>query len=291
MKRVYSGLLRVNAFSTKSFGEIIEQFEARRHTSDYMVGWIDCFANADQLGRGLVHTANYLESGEDLEPAQTLRVVNQELPDTLMGVFPKSSIHRLMQPLTNNTGMQRINWAKFLQGDLLGNNATVLQPHAQFAFLLDYVPNWKFAYKPGAMVQFQSFVPAEHAEKVFKQQILISQKSGMVPFLGVFKRHRQDQFLMTHAVDGYSFALDYAMTAKNHAGLKVLIERLSNIVIDHGGRFYFAKDSLLTPSLAKKFIGQKRLEKFAALKKQCDPQNVLQSELSRRLFPEMARTA
>ncbi len=178
MKRVYSGLLRVDAFATKNLSELFEQFEARRHEADYLVGWIDCFASGEALGRGLVHQANYLRPGEDREPAQTLRVANQELPDTLFGIMPKSAMGRLLQPFTNNVGMGMINFAKFVQGSTLGHNQTVLQPHAQFAFLLDYVPNWKYAYKPGAMTQFQSFVPAEHAEAVFRQLLALSQKSA-----------------------------------------------------------------------------------------------------------------
>jgi hypothetical protein len=30
----------------------------------------------------------------------------------------------------------------------------------------------------------------------------------MVPYLGVLKRHRPDPFLMTHAVDGFSMAME-----------------------------------------------------------------------------------
>lgn len=291
MKKVYSGLLRVDAFAIRSFAEIINEFDKRRHEADYMVGWIDCFASGNELGRGVVHTANYLKPGEDPSPAQTLRVVNQELPDTLFGILPKSLMGTLMQPFTNNLGTKAINSAKFLEGSTIGNNKTVMQPHAQFAFLLDYVPGWKRAYKPGALIQFQSFVPEENAEKVFSQHIILSQKAGIVPYLGVFKRHRPDQFLMTHAVEGYSLALDYPINDKNEAGLRVLIERLSNNVIDHGGRFYFAKDSLLTPSLARRAIGEDCLARFAALKARCDPRGVLQTELGRRLFQEISGAA
>ncbi len=287
MKRVYSGLLRVDAFATKNLGELFEQFEARRHEADYLVGWIDCFATGDALGRGLVHQANYLRPGEDREPAQTLRVANQELPDTLLGVVPKSAMGRLLQPFTNNVGMGMLNFAKFVQGSTLGHNQTVLQPHAQFAFLLDYVPNWKYAYKPGAMTQFQSFVPVEHAEIVFRQQLALSQKMKIVPYLGVFKRHRPDTFLLTHAVDGYSLALDYPLNNSNGAGLRVLAERMAQIVVEHGGRFYFAKDSLLSPRLTQRFLGEPALERFAALKRECDPYGTLQSELARRVLPQL----
>src|SRR5579883_2448859 len=288
MKRVYSGLLRVDAFSTKGLGHIIEEFEARRPQADYLVGWIDCFAKGDRLGRGLVHQANYLAPGEDIAPAQTLRVARQELPDTLFGVLPKSVLGNMLRPFSNNIGMRMINAAKFLQGSTLGNDKTVLQPHAQFAFLLDYVPNWKFAYKPGGLIQFQSFVPKDQAERVFSEQLRTSHKLGIIPYLGVFKRHRPDQFLMTHAVDGFSLALDYPITDQNRDRLKVLVEQMARIVVGSGGRFYFAKDSLLPAKLARQSLGEERIAKFTALKRACDPENLLQTDLSRRLFDGFA---
>ena len=194
MKKVYSGLLSVYAFATRSFGHIIEEFETRRHRADYLVGWIDCFARGDKLGRGLVHEARYLHEGEDPYPAQTLRVENQELPVSLLGVLPKSIMWRLMQPFSNDVGMRLINGAKYAQGSTLGNKKTEHQSHAGFAFLLDYVPNWKWAYKPGGLIQYQSFIPVEAAERCFSEQIRLCHGAGITPYLGVLKRHRRDRF-------------------------------------------------------------------------------------------------
>ncbi len=284
MKKIYSGQLKVDAFATKSFADIIEKFSERIDGADYLVGWIDCFATGSELGRGQVHQANYLTPEDDPDPAQGLRVANQELPDTLMGIFPKSLMWRILQPFNNNLGMKAVNLAKYTQSATIGNNETVNQSHAQFAFLLDYVPNWKFAYKPGGLVQFQSFVPYDAAEHVFSEQLRLSHKFGIIPYLGVFKRHRPDDFLMTHAVDGFSFALDYPWTESNKDGVRTLAQVMTRIVLDAGGRHYFAKDSLLTACAAQEYLGSEAISKFKALKSKYDPNHILQSDLSRRLF-------
>jgi len=284
MKKIYSGQLSVNAFATSSFADIIQKFSERIDGADYLVGWIDCFAAGNDLGRGLVHQANYLAPDVDLNPAQTLRVKNQESPDTLMGVFPKSSMWRLLQPFSNNLGMQTINFAKFLQGATIGNNHIVNQSHAQFAFLLDYVPNWKFAYKPGGLIQFQSFVPYAAAEEVFSQQLILNQKFGIIPYLGVFKRHQPDQFLMSHAVDGFSLALDYPVTDRNKDGLATLTQIMTRLVVDAGGRHYFAKDSQLRKEPVHEYLGADVIETFRRLKSENDPENILRTNLSQRLF-------
>jgi decaprenylphospho-beta-D-ribofuranose 2-oxidase len=284
LKKVDSGLLNVTPIGVRNLDHLFQIFEQRLPQSDYLVGWIDCFASGDALGRGQVHQANYLKPGEDLNPEQTLRVENQELPDSVLGVFPKSLMWRFMKPFVNDPGMRLINAAKYLSSMKLGDGHVHHQSHAGFAFLLDYVPNWKKAYEPGGLIQYQSFVPKEHAQAVFSKQLILAQRYGLVPYLGVFKRHRPDNFLMTHAVDGYSLALDFAVQPEKRGGLLSLSAEMDRIVIEAGGRFYFAKDSALHQTSAVEAVGQERAERFFALKKRTDPENLLQTNLSRRLF-------
>ncbi len=288
MKHVESGLLDVYAFTTQNFGDIIRQFEARMDTADYLVGWIDCFATGANLGRGQVHEAHYVSGDKDPNPTQTLRVENQELPDSLFGIVPKSLMWRFMKPFSNNLGMKLINFAKFTASNTIGNKKWVRQSHAGFAFLLDYVPNWKFVYKPGGLIQYQSFVPAATAERCFTAQLELCQREGLVPYLGVFKRHRRDDFLMSHAVDGYSLALDFPLTARNRQKVWLLTANLNALVLEAGGRFYFAKDSTLDNASTSGYLGHDALHKFASLKHVCDPDNLLQTELSKRLFGNFA---
>lgn len=282
LKRVYSGLLDIHAFPVANFDDLFQKFEQRLPESDYLVGWIDCFASGKALGRGQVHQANYLAPGEDPAPAQTLRVVNQELPDSLFGVVPKSLMWRLMKPFVNDLGTKLVNTGKYWSG--ARHEGHFRQSHAGFAFLLDYVPNWKYVYKPGGLIQYQSFVPKNEAKRVFTQQLTLAQNYGIVPYLGVFKRHRPDDFLMTHAVDGYSFALDFPVTPENRGGLLSLTAEMDRLVVDAGGRFYFAKDSALHRMSLTEALGPERIQKFRALKAECDPEGLLQTNLYRRLF-------
>lgn len=282
LKRIYSGLLRVEPIPHRNFDELFAHFEERLPAADYLVSWVDCFASGANLGRGLIHQANYLAPGEDAEPAQTLRVENQELPETLFGLVPKSVMWRFMRPFANGPGMRAINLGKYISG--LKREQGGLQPHAAFAFLLDYVPNWKFTYKPGGLIQYQSFVPAARAQAVFAEQLRLAQSYGIVPWLGVFKRHRPDDFLMTHALDGYSLALDFPIRPETRGGLLSLTAEMDRLVLDAGGRFYFAKDSVLHRCCVREALGSTRLDTFFALKSQYDPETLLQTDLYRRLF-------
>lgn len=283
MKRVHSGWLRVEPIAIHHLRHLFEVFEENVPEADYLVGWIDCFGAGARLGRGLVHRADYLEPGEDSNKAQSLRVENQELPDSFFGVVPKSIMWRLMRPTLNNAGVRAVNAAKFRAG-LLKDRHTHLESHAGFAFLLDYVPDWKKAYGSGGLIQYQSFIPRAAAPEVFREQLSLCQRRGLVPYLGVFKQHRPDPFLMTHAVDGFSLALDFKVTAANRARLWALAAELDQITLDSGGRFYFAKDLTLRRDRIGGYLAEERVQRFLRLKRECDPEELLVTDLYRRLF-------
>jgi len=289
LKKVYSGHLRVTPIGVKSWREMFAQFEKHLPDSDYLVGWIDCFGAGAQNGRGQIHRADYLKQGEDPIPAQTLKVDHQELPDTLFGLLPKSIMHKFIRPFTNNLGMRLINFLKYLSSVTVTDGKVHDVTHAGFAFLLDYVPGWKYAYLPGGLIQYQSFIPKAHAEKCFADQLTLCQQRGIVPYLGVFKRHRTDPFLMTHSVDGYSLALDFKLTKNNRAKVWALAAELDALVKAAGGRFYFAKDSTLHPSRLQEYLAEERVQRFLTLKRELDPENLLQTDLYRRIFAPTAK--
>jgi decaprenylphospho-beta-D-ribofuranose 2-oxidase len=283
LKKVYSGELDVKVFVADNLHELFEVYDKQIPESDYLVGWIDAFASGKSLGRAVVHQANYLAPGADPIPAKTLQVRHQDLPDTILGFFPKSIVWIFLRLFTNDVGFALINWAKFWSAKI-SPKKQLRQAHAAFAFLLDYVPNWKKSYGKGGLIQYQSFIPKETAEKAFAKQIELCQRQDIVPYLAVFKRHRPDAFLMTHAVDGYSLALDFKVTRKKREKLWKLTEKVNEIVLSAGGRFYMAKDATLTREAFRQYLGEDTLAAFRELKQRFDPENILESELSRRLL-------
>jgi decaprenylphospho-beta-D-ribofuranose 2-oxidase len=284
LKRVHSGLLSVEPVSVRDLGEMIAVFEERKERADYLVGWVDAFAGGRRRGRGLVHQANHLAPGEDPEPGRTLRVSHQELPATLFGILPKAALWRLMRPLVNDPGVRLVNAAKH-HSSRISSGRSYRQSHAAFAFLLDYVPDWRLAYAPGGLIQYQSFIPGQRAAAVFGAQLDLCQERGHVPYLAVLKRHRPDAFLMTHALDGFSLALDFSVTAAGAKSLWALTAELDRTVVEAGGRFYFAKDSTLSHDGLRPYLEEERVRRFLALKRECDPEGLLETDLFRRIFP------
>lgn len=281
MKRVYSGLLNVRAWNVPNLETHVQELLDNAPVNDYTVGWLDSTAGGKGLGRGQLHTAKYVHEGEDPEPKKTMQVAYQTLPATMFGFFPKSIIHYFMAPFMINPGVWLVNSAKYIAGM---KDKTYPQSHAGFHFLLDYVPNWELAYGRGGLIQYQSFIPKETVVEAWREILTLTQKRGLPSYLGVTKRHRPDKFLLSHAVDGFSLALDFKVTSGNRAGLAAMLQELDQVVLEAGGRFYFAKNSETTPETAKRYLGEETVERFKALKKRTDPNNLLESDLYRRVF-------
>lgn len=281
MKRIYSGLLAVDAWPVQNLQRHLASLLEGAPNYDYIVGWLDGTAKGASLGRGQIHAARHLREGEDPNPAETMKLEYQVLPARIFGMFPKSSLHYFMSPFTNNVGARAVNAVKYIASL---RRHTFRQSHAAFHFLLDYVPNWERSYGKGGLIQYQSFLPKETAEAAWTEMLDLSHKNRLPAYLGVTKRHRPDKFLLTHAVDGFSLAMDFKVTASNRAALRAMLLDFDRIVLAHGGRFYFAKNSETAAETALAFYGEAAVKKFKRLKKRCDPNGLLQSDLYRRIF-------
>jgi decaprenylphospho-beta-D-ribofuranose 2-oxidase len=74
------------------------------------------------------------------------------------------------------------------------------------------------------------------------------------------------------------------VTERNRARLSEMLQEFDQLVLNAGGRFYFAKNSETSPETTRAFLGEETVEKFMKLKQRTDPDGLLESDLYRRIF-------
>lgn len=285
MKRVYSGNLEVYATSCSDLAEMFDSFERyNAEDYDYVVGWMDAFPRGRAQGRGQIHAANYIEEGADPQ-GKTLLTPARQAPGTrVFGIIPRGWMWFFAKPWAHRLGMRSINLGRFLWAKWFGGRSSHYQPHAQFNFLLDFIPNWKKIYEPGGLIQYQVFLPKERAQQTMMAILSAQQERKLESWLVVMKRHRADAFWLSHALDGYSFAMDFPVTERNRTSLFSLTQEFEALVLEAGGRFYLAKDAVISSAAFRASLGDAVIEKFLALKRDVDPKCQFQGNAFRRVF-------
>ena len=290
LKRIHSGRLWVLPISADDIHEMFRHF--RRYNDegyDYVVGWIDAFPGGGALGRGQIHAARYCEPNEDPEGTALLDPRNQTLPTRLFGLIPMGWLWWLGKPGRHRLGFRLINLGRFWWLKWFGHEGEPhLETHIRFNHLLDFVPNWKWVYTPHSLIQYQLFLPKETAEEQVARVLELCRHEKLESWLVVMKRHRSDTYPLSHAVDGYSFAMDFIVTEGNRGRLHRLANRLDRMVVEAGGRFYFAKDAVVQPEAWRRSLGDAVIGRLFALKRMVDPNHQIQGNLWRRVMAPLA---
>jgi len=236
LKKIETGYLDVEALPTKDLAEMLDLIDSFKDKREYVVGWMDCFASGRALGRGVLHLADprVRRAGEPLGLS-----IEEQLSDIPVGKsLPVPLLLAGLRAMTFDGGMRMVNAAKYFTA----RRAAYRQSLVAFSFLLDYLPGWNSVYLPGGFIQYQLFIPKEKAHAVFGEVLSLQHEAGVVSYLGVVKRHRPDRFKATHAVDGFSLAMDFPVTSRNASRLIGLCRAFDRLVLENGGRLYKAKD-------------------------------------------------
>ena len=204
------------------------------------------------------------------------------LPDRLVGGFARCT-GKIFRPTVQN-GVHIANSVIYWSSKWW--NSKVIRQKSLFHYTF-YPPAVFTGYRtllPQGTETFQAFVPHSQAEVLFKEIMRHTQENHFMPLWCIIKQHRKDPFLLSYQVDGFSLEVNYQIVPQTLQKLRKMLRELMELVIAAGGRFYLAKDSLLTHTLYRHSIGDAAVEGFLNLKQLYDPEMLFQSNLFRRVF-------
>jgi FAD/FMN-containing dehydrogenase len=225
LRPVETGWLRQTTVAAPDLRALMVALEADE--APYSVAWIDSLASGTDLGRGLVHLGATARL-RDLEPG--------------MDRFPKA--HRALRVPVTAPGwvmgrplVRAFNRQIYRRG--LAAPVSVLRDWDSFFYPLDRVLGWNRIYGRRGFVQFQCVLPEPAAFDGLTALLRASAAQGQPSFLAVLKKMGPEAGPFSFPMQGWTLALDLAM----RDGTLALMDRLDAITIDHGGRFYLAKDA------------------------------------------------
>lgn len=277
LQRISSGYVKVRSYAAGSLDEIFALFADLEGSSDYLEAWLDGFARGERLGRGYLTCAALSDS-------------YKFAPDPFPASGRLGQIEISLASLAGVLGRQvLLPGVKMANQAIYGWNRWSQARTSQFALSpFTYWPPAAFAgyhtMFPEGAETFQAFVPERFAKDTFNRVLSYSQEQGYMPVWCVIKQHREDPFLLSYQVDGFSLELNYQRTPQTAQKLKQVLQDMISMVIEAGGRFYLAKDHFLTHAQYRQSMGDEVVDAFIQLKRLYDPELLLQSDLFRRVF-------
>jgi len=291
LQRIPSQSVDVFVRPAASIGEILTIFQQEEQSADFLEAWVDGFAGGHNFGRGIVTRAKYSDvrdkefstriegypQGVTYLPNRVSRV-----PVQLKEGFARYA-GKLGRPAVKS-GVRIANnsmywWSKWWAREEIRRRSLFHYTYYSPVAFTGYR-----ALLPQGTETFQAFVPRSQAETLFKQIMLCSQEHHFMPLWCIIKQHRRDSFLLSYQVDGFSLEVNYQVALQTVQSLRKMLWELMKLVIVAGGRFYLAKDSLLTHTLYRQSVGNAAVETFLHLKQLYDPEMLFQSNLFHRVF-------
>ncbi len=260
LARVPSNSVVVRKRRMTNLDQFLASFaEEEEERSEYVVGWIDALATGGSLGRGILETAS--PSAHQME--DRLRT-SRRIPID----FPALVLNPWSVRLFNSLYFHRIP----------KDGSEEQMPYRKFLFPLDAIEDWNRIYGRRGFRQFQCVVPRPSGRAAMTALLQRIADAGTGSFLAVIKATGEaGRGYLSFAQPGYTLALDFP----NSTVSRRLIESLEDIVIEHGGRTYLAKDSTLT---AVRFRAMYPFaDMYSQVLSSIDPERRMRSDMSQRL--------
>jgi FAD/FMN-containing dehydrogenase len=232
------------------FSNIDEFFEIAAESDrdyEYTVAWLDCLAVGKHLGRGVFIRGNHYEcepwSRRFRKSASLLRA-----PFDLPSLF------------LNRWTVRAFN-AVIYRRHLFHKKTRRIVSYDPFFFPLDSVLDWNRLYGVRGFLQYQCVVPIDDDYRTIKDILTRITRSGVLPFLNVFKRFGsvQSPGMLSFPRPGVTLALDFPFRGERTL---VLLDELDVLVRDKGGAVYPAKDARMSAESFKCYFP--RWNEFAA---------------------------
>ena len=266
---IESAYLVVRSHNARNLDESLHLLEKREFDDDYTVAWLDCLAQGENFGRSVVQRGHHAKLSDlptgvkeplKLKPHRQ-RNIPFDFPAWFLKPFSVSLFNRLYY---------------LAQG--AKRNAFVT-PYESFLYPLDGLGNWNRMYGKCGFVQYQCVVPMAQARRGLRLLLQELTRSGRASFLTVLKRlGAEGPGLLSFPTEGYTLTLDLPVSDPE---LFPFLDRLDEIVLEHGGRIYLAKDTRVKAETFRAMYP--RFAEWQQVKARIDRDNCFSSDLARML--------
>ncbi|MEL7254579.1 MAG: FAD-binding oxidoreductase [Pseudomonadota bacterium] len=250
LRPVETGWIQQRTIAAPNLDAAMEGFEAH-HDAPYSVAWIDCLSTGASLGRSLIMLGDHA-------PLTGLPNKFRQIPFGPPPAKKRSIPFNAPGFALNRYTVKAFNTAYYHMG--ARKTGTDYVPWDTYFYPLDSILGWNKIYGRRGFLQFQCVLPDDSARDGLEALLTRVSAAGQGSFLAVLKKLGADNHGFSFPMEGYTLALDFPVSDK----VLSLMAELDAVTLDHGGRFYLAKDARMTDTTLR--ASDPRTEGFTAMR-------------------------
>jgi decaprenylphospho-beta-D-ribofuranose 2-oxidase len=234
----------------------------------YSVAWIDCLSAGRKLGRSVLMLGH---DGKAEALPRKLRRRPLSPPSKPEALVPFDFPGFALNPFS----VQAFNTVFYAAN----RDKRAFVDYDTYFYPLDAVHHWNRIYGRRGFLQYQALLPPE------------TTRDGLIALLERITRDQRASFLavlktcgaagggmLSYLYPGHTLALDFPYTGPD---VLEFTQALDRILLDHGGRLYLAKDTVMSADTFRRMYP--RLDEFKAVKDAVDPNRRFVSSQARRV--------
>lgn len=267
LRAVPTAWIEQRTIVAKNLTHAIELIEQSQDVT-YSVAWIDCLQKGKSAGRSLVMFGEHAKvDAIPIEHRNSPFTINARRKLEIPFKFPTWAL--------NSFTLRAFNNIYYMNGRL--NQGKQLVDWDRYFYPLDAILGWNRIYGRHGFIQFQCVLPLNKADDGLRALLGAVASAGRGSFLAVLKRFGAQSSRFSFPMEGYTLALDFPANKETF----LLIDRLYDIALNHGGRFYLAKDSRMSHDFFK--LSEPRAQDYLSFRDTIAASGVFSSEQSRRV--------
>jgi decaprenylphospho-beta-D-ribofuranose 2-oxidase len=266
--RIESAYLRVDTERAADLDDCMSRMSERDDQYRYSVAWIDSLATGSSMGRAVLTRGDHASVDE-------LTAKRRQAPLAYAPAARLTAPPWVPEGLLRTSTVRVFNEVWFRKAP---RQQTGYESIPFFFHPLDGVQEWNRIYGRPGFIQYQLAVPLG-AEQTVRESLGRLSAARCPSFLTVLKRFGPaNPGPLSFPQPGWTLTVDVPAALP---GLGRLLDGLDEAVVAAGGRIYLSKDSRLRPDLLAAMYP--RLAEWQAVRGKLDPDDLLHSDLSRRL--------
>jgi decaprenylphospho-beta-D-ribofuranose 2-oxidase len=267
---IETSMMSVETRRIPDLDTLLAEMELGDDLHRYSVAWIDVVAKGRHMGRSVLTRGDHatLDQLDAARRSDPLAYGARQLFSVPAVVPPPGLINHRTVAAFNELWFRKA--PRHREGEL--------QSIAAYFHPLDMAGSWNRVYGRPGMLQYQFVVPFGE-EDTMRNVVERLVEGGAPSFLAVLKRFGPaNPAPLSFPCPGWTLAIDVPAATR---GLGDLLHSLDRLVLEAGGRHYFAKDATTSPETIRR--GYPRLDEWKATRTAADPAGLWQSDMSRRL--------